>query len=171
MFSECSSLRSIIINNFNTSKVINMSYMFNKCSSLESLNLSNFDTLKVLDMSYMIQDCYKIKQLDLSKFDTSNVINMTNMFGKCKKLIDLNISQFSINDITRVKNMFLNCSYDLKEKMKKQFKTINENAFKDEDVDFACNYFERSVFDDPFDIYFFNDRHDRLFDLNEEESI
>ena len=33
------------------------------------------------------------------------------------------------------------------------------------------NYFEQPVFDDPFDIYFFNYRHDRLFDLDEEVSI
>ena len=50
MFSECSSLTSLNLSNFNTNNVTDMSYMFYKCSSLTSLNLSNFNTNNVIDM-------------------------------------------------------------------------------------------------------------------------
>ena len=53
MFNGCSGLISINLLNFDTSKVIDMSYMFNGCSSLISINISSFDTSNVIDMSYM----------------------------------------------------------------------------------------------------------------------
>ena len=53
MFSDCSSLTSLNLSNFNTNNVNNMSYMFSYCSSLISLNLSNFNTNNVNNMSYM----------------------------------------------------------------------------------------------------------------------
>ena len=53
MFSNCSSLTSLNLSNFNTNNVTNMSGMFYNCSSLTSLNLSNFNTNNVTNMSYM----------------------------------------------------------------------------------------------------------------------
>ena len=50
MFSRCSSLLSLNINNFDTSKVTNMNRMFYHCSSLISLDLRNFNTKS--DLSY-----------------------------------------------------------------------------------------------------------------------
>ena len=50
MLSNCSSLTSLNLSNFNTNNVKDMSGMFNKCSSLTSLNLSNFNTNNVKDM-------------------------------------------------------------------------------------------------------------------------
>ena len=40
MFYGCSSLKSIDLYSFNTSKVTNMSHMFCNCSSLESIDFS-----------------------------------------------------------------------------------------------------------------------------------
>ena len=34
-----------------------MSYMFSECSSLKELNLNNFNTNNVTDMSYMFAGC------------------------------------------------------------------------------------------------------------------
>ena len=42
MFYNCSSLTSINLSNFNTSKVKNMNLMFNKCSRLIFINILNF---------------------------------------------------------------------------------------------------------------------------------
>ena len=47
LFSQCSSLNSIGISNFDTSKVNNMESMFFGCKSLNSLDLSNFNTSNV----------------------------------------------------------------------------------------------------------------------------
>ena len=59
---------------------INMSYMFSDCSSLTSLNLSNFNTNNVKDMSYMFFNCSSLISLNLSNFNTNNVKNMKYMF-------------------------------------------------------------------------------------------
>ena len=40
MFCDCSSLKKLNIDNFNTNNVIDMSYMFSGCSSLKELNLN-----------------------------------------------------------------------------------------------------------------------------------
>ena len=69
MFEGCSSLTSLDLSNFDTSKVVNMSDMFYGCSSLTSLDLSNFDTSKVwneIHMSYMFNKCSALKTLDYS---------------------------------------------------------------------------------------------------------
>ena len=51
MFSNCSSLTSLNLSNFNTNNVNDMNSMFSFCSSLTSLNLSNFNTNNVNDMN------------------------------------------------------------------------------------------------------------------------
>ena len=40
-----------------------MGWMFSDCESLESLNLSNFDTSNVTDMRYMFDGCYKLRTI------------------------------------------------------------------------------------------------------------
>ena len=57
MFYNCSSLKELNLNNFNTSNVTNMSWMFYDCRSLTELNLNNFNTNNVTDMSYMFWGC------------------------------------------------------------------------------------------------------------------
>ena len=47
MFSDCYSLISLDLSNFNTQNVINMRNMFSNCNSLISLNLFNFNTQNV----------------------------------------------------------------------------------------------------------------------------
>ena len=47
MFSRCSSLKEINLNNFNTNNVSDMSYMFSKCSDELKLKLkSKFNKFK-----------------------------------------------------------------------------------------------------------------------------
>ena len=59
MFNGCSSLTSLNLSNFNTTKVIEMTRMFSNCSSLISLNISNFNTNKTKLMENMFQDINK----------------------------------------------------------------------------------------------------------------
>ena len=42
--------------------------MFSDCSSLTSLDLSGFDTSKVTDMNHMFTNCFKLTSLDVSNF-------------------------------------------------------------------------------------------------------
>ena len=57
MFSGCSSLKELNLNNFNTNNVTDMRSMFEGCSSLKELNLNNFNTINVTDMNNMLYGC------------------------------------------------------------------------------------------------------------------
>ena len=48
MFSGCSLLKEIVLSNFNTTDVVDMSCMFSRCLSLKEIDLSNFNTNKVI---------------------------------------------------------------------------------------------------------------------------
>ena len=113
IFQKFTNLKSINFgNNYDTSKVTNMSDMFYGCSSLTSLNVSSFDTSKVTNMSHMFRGCSNLNSLDLGdKFDTSNVTGMNHMFYGCSSLISLDLgNNFDTSSVTNMGSMFYGCS-------------------------------------------------------------
>ena len=90
MFSGCVNLKSINLNNFNTSEVTNMTGMFENYKILTNLKLSHFNTSKVIYMGSnsgyggMCRRCSNLKELDLSSFDTSKETDMSYMFSNMK---------------------------------------------------------------------------------------
>jgi surface protein len=60
-----------------------MGNMFSNCSSLTSVDLSNFDTSNVTNMEFMFRNCSSLTSIDLSSFDISNVTSMMSMFSGC----------------------------------------------------------------------------------------
>ncbi|MDN3202153.1 BspA family leucine-rich repeat surface protein [Enterococcus faecalis] len=110
MFDSCSKLTSLDVSKFDTSNVTDMILMFSQCSGLTSLDVSNFNTSNVTDMDYMFVGCSGLTSLDVSKFDTSNVTNMSNMFDSCSNLTSLDVSKFDTSNVTNMSNMFVGCS-------------------------------------------------------------
>ena len=126
-FAGFNSLVSINYNdNFNTSKVTNMSYMF---LPIESGNWSRYVTLtssiKNVKPSFLVKTTdvkiemmaggggryYSIiEKLDLSSFNTSNVTNMFKMFYNFSSLKNLDISSFDTSKVTNICEMFAKCS-------------------------------------------------------------
>ena len=101
-------------NNFDTSKVTNMSYMFKvdsgSTSRLYNINgLNNFITSNVTDMGGMFYGCSRLTTIELSNFNTSNVTNMTDMFRFCQNLTSLDVSHFNTSNVTSMAGMFNNC--------------------------------------------------------------
>ena len=92
-------LASIEFENFDTSKVTDMSGMFT-ANALTTLDLSIFDTSKVTNMSSMFEGCFNLGSIDLSSFDTSKVTDMHDMFGYCNSLRSLDLSLFSFESLT-----------------------------------------------------------------------
>ena len=92
------SLNSLVVNNFDTSKVTDMSNMFYGCSSLTSLNLNNFNTSKVTYMEYMFYNCSSLISLDLG-FDIISHQIIFNMFHGCNSLFLLNLENAKIFNI------------------------------------------------------------------------
>ena len=52
-----------------------MRYIFRFCKKLSYLNISNFNTSLVVDMSYMFSNCIILETFYIYKFNTSQVTN------------------------------------------------------------------------------------------------
>ena len=103
-------VEKIDVSEYDTSNIVDMSYMFAHCSSLKELNVSNFDTRRVVDMYGAFEFCHSLVKLDLSNFNTSNVNNMAYMFYGCLSLQELDLSNFSVKNVIYNLNMFRQCS-------------------------------------------------------------
>ncbi len=109
-FAECRNLSTIKnIENLDTSKVTNMSFMFYFCDSLTELDLSSFDTSNVTNMQSMFNSCWNLNKINISSFNTSNVTNMYLMFAYCWNLTEIDVSGFDTNKVTGMDGMFLEC--------------------------------------------------------------
>ena len=110
MFAGCSSLQALDLSGFDTSGVVYMDGMFSGCSNLISLDISSFDTSNVVWMSRMFNGCNSLKTLDVTAFETGNVEDMTYMFYGCSSLTSLNMSGFDTSEVTGMSAMFCECS-------------------------------------------------------------
>ena len=81
MFGGVAKVMTLNLDNFNTSKVTDMSNMFNSMVALENLSLPSFDTRNVTTMAGMFGGMEGLKNLNIASFDTSSVRNFRNMFG------------------------------------------------------------------------------------------
>lgn len=110
MFSQCSSLRSLDLSSFNTSKVIGMNLMFFNCTNLESIDLSSFETENLQQMPHMFYSCTKLEKLDLSSFATPNMTSMLSAFQNCKNLKTIYVtSAFTTDKVTDGRTAFAGC--------------------------------------------------------------
>lgn len=117
MFYGCRNLRTVDLQNFQTSGVESMNNLFYDCRYLQTINFgANWDTRAVEDMSYMFYRCYRLEAIDLSLFDNLNCRNMTAMFMFCCSLTELDMSNFagyytkSPLTLTNVNYLFYGCN-------------------------------------------------------------
>ena len=116
MFSD-SPVTEINFDNFNTSKVTDMSEMFREAPELVTLDVSGFDTSNVTDMSGMFSVYHtrgyycNLTTLILGEnFNTSKVTDMSWMFANCNKLTALDVSNFDTSNVGSMYGMFNSCS-------------------------------------------------------------
>ncbi len=103
-------LTSLDLNNWDSSKVINMESMFQHCENLTWINISDWDTSNVTNMSRMFYYCHNLEDLDVSKWNTSNVTDMTAMFEGCRNLTELDVSKWNTSNVTSMQQMFHSCN-------------------------------------------------------------
>ena len=106
----------INFDNFNTSKVTNMSFMFSEAYKLVTLDVSSFDTSNVTDMSWMFNvyhtrayKCYLETLILGENFNTSKVTNMEGMFYYANKLTSLDLGNFNLASCTNFDDMLSGC--------------------------------------------------------------
>ena len=90
MFTNCNSLTSLDVSNWDTSNVTSMTYMFSNCNSLTSLDVSNWDTNSVTNMTGMFYFCTSLTTVT-GTIDMSKVSNYSYMLQNTSKLQSINI--------------------------------------------------------------------------------
>lgn len=114
MFSYNHDLESVILgadSGFSTSNVTTMRKMFAECSAVTALDLTYFETSRVTDMTYMFWRCYKLTNIaGLPKFDTSQVTTMSCMFCDCSSMTSLDLFTFNTSHVTDMSGMFCRMS-------------------------------------------------------------
>lgn len=105
--SEC--IEMVDLSEYDTTDIINMSYMFSSCCNLMKLNLNKVNTSNVISMSGMFSLCCNLTKLDLSSFNTKNVKDVSFMFFHCSNLVELDIRNFDYKNITSLESMFSGC--------------------------------------------------------------
>ena len=147
MLAELPYLRSINFENFNTSKVTNMTGMFSNAVRLTSLDLSNFDTSNVTNMQGMFEYNTAISSLNVSNFNTSKVTNMENMFYRCSKLEYIDLSNFDASNVTTMKSMFYDCEVLIEIKTPRNItSTVNTEHITTRDYDHNYNKYYAGTF-------------------------
>ena len=130
-FRGLTNVKSYDFTNLKTELVTNMSFMFTQNSSLETLDVSSFDTSKLVYMNSFASSCKnlksinfngwapklitiygafwndeKINNLDLSNFDVSRVSNFSNIFYRNLSLSNLDISKWQPKKVDVINYMF-----------------------------------------------------------------
>lgn len=115
VFYKCSSLKSLDLSKWNTSKVTEMMGLFMYCSSLTSIKVSNWDISKVNDMQQVFCQCSSLTSLDLSGWVNNPEVEMGGLFDGCTNLKTLDIRNFvpssrPASDLGAFRNMFNGCT-------------------------------------------------------------
>lgn len=103
-------LQSLDVSNWDTSKVTTMRAMFQRCDKLKTLDVSAWDTGEVTTMRLMFGYCSSLEALDVSKWDTGNVNSMEYMFTDCRSLSGLDVSKWNTAKVTTMAGMFYHCT-------------------------------------------------------------
>ena len=113
MFSKMTSLTSLDLEHFKTSKVATMTNMFDGCTNMTSsgLKVSSWNLGALEKADYMFRNCDSLTtSLDLSGWNTSNNLQtMTYMFDGCDNLTDLDITQLNTSSAVLMQGLFRNC--------------------------------------------------------------
>ena len=107
---------------FDTSKVTNMSGFFDGCKELDQISgLKKFNTSCVLDFSYMFRGCTNLRKMDTSSFSAQRIgadsPNFASMFEGCSNLETLDLRGINIDSITSVTDMFKGTCANVEEKV------------------------------------------------------
>ena len=118
------SLETIDLTYFDTSRTVNMRSMFsygyydinkdNGCKLKSIIFGEHWDTSNVTNMSFMFMAQTKLVNLDLSFFDTSKVTDMSGMFSGCLNLTSLDFCNADFSSVTSYDSMFSSANASLR---------------------------------------------------------
>ena len=145
MFYADTNLADVDLSMFNTSNVIDATSMFSYCSNLDTINMNNWDlrnmtsnghetgsfvqylsiatnnssTIRVwtfdnaifkVSMELAFEYLKNLETMSFDNVDTSNVVNMDNMFDGISKIETLDLSDFDTSNVTTMDHLLANCT-------------------------------------------------------------
>lgn len=127
---------SIVLNNFDSSKVTSMNYAFSSLQNITSLDLSILDTSNVTKMQGVFSYSRNLVSINLSSFDTSNVTDMSRMFYNCLSLVNFDLSSFDTSNVTNMSYMFADCDFSYLDLTSFNTSSVTNMSYMFE----SCNY-------------------------------
>ena len=112
MFANCEALTSINLDDWNKSKVTNISHIFENCTGLTGFDFDNFTLLACTDASYMFKGCTGISSLYMDGFTAPELRNCQGMFEGCTNL-DIgagNLAGWDLSEVTNLSCLFKGCT-------------------------------------------------------------
>ena len=105
-----SSITSLDLTGWNTSKVNNLGNIFDGDKKLVTVKMGNWDLHNAITMGCMFQGCSELSNVDVSKWDISNATDIGFMFNGCNKLTSLDVANWNTAKVTKTSAMFSNCN-------------------------------------------------------------
>ena len=112
LFSYCNELTSVTgIRNWQSNGVERISGLFAYSAKLRSIDLTGFDTSKVVNASYLFENCKELVSVTgLNTWNTDNFETIHSMFFHCEKLESIDLTGWNISKVTSLFNMFAYCT-------------------------------------------------------------
>ena len=101
-FRNCTSIKSLDLSNFNTTKATGMTGTFFSCSSLTSIELNRFP-ISITSLNELFSRCSSLENISIK---VERVQSVDNMFKGCANLKDLDLSEFNGNNIIFHRDFF-----------------------------------------------------------------
>lgn len=111
MFSGCSALKKVAIEDFNTALVADMSRMFYNCTQLTDLDFTMFNTSSATDLSLMFYNCQSLTSADLSTIKLRSDAIADSMLYGCRKIRELKLDTFNYAQVLRKDSMLCGIGY------------------------------------------------------------
>lgn len=92
--------------------ITDLSTMFSGCTNLISVGLNNGDTTNVTSMYETFNGCRALVSLDLSNWETPNLTETTRMFANCVSLTHIDMRKMTFGSATSYNYMFVNIPQD-----------------------------------------------------------
>ena len=130
----------------NFSNVNTMTNAFSHCSSLKSIDLSNFDTSKVTAMRNLFYNCSSLEKIELNKYKI-NITDLSGLFAQCSSLINITLS---VDRVQTISNLFKGCyslqNLDLSEFHANSIISYVQNDIFPEEIENVTIYYNSSIF-------------------------
>ena len=114
LFEKCSTLTTIDVSGFDTSKIDRFSSMFINCTALTNIvGLDTLNTTNATAFQGMFNNCSALTEIDISSFDASKVTSTSEMFNGCTALTTIYAkagTDWTTLSISYSANMFNGCT-------------------------------------------------------------